>query len=238
MIGPATPCRNAMLLAAACLAVLLVAVVVSAQVPGAQVARALTNEDVVKMVAAQIDRQIILTAIHESDANFDLSPAGLIGLKDAGVGDEIVRLMQSRMAAKARPADTLLPGDAPEKSELLATAKEHTDVLRTFKTMFVDASAARFFGSDQMKAALGKNDDFAALKVTIVQDQAVADVVLRVGYTFAWDYPFTITHQNTTVVLVSGKGVGPFSGPKGASSVASEVVKALKPYRNAPLAPR
>jgi hypothetical protein len=56
-----------------------------------------------------------------------------------------------------------------------------------------------------------------------------------VNYTFAWDYPFSLQHQNTSLVLLSGKGSGPFSGPTGAASVASELVKALKPYRTAPV---
>jgi len=52
-----------------------------------------------------------------------------------------------------------------------------------------------------------------------------------VNYTFAWDYPFALRHQNTSVVLLSGKGVGPFSGPAGAISVAGELAKVLRPYR-------
>jgi hypothetical protein len=55
--------------------------------------------------------------------------------------------------------------------------------------------------------------------------------VLTVGYTFAWDYPFSLQHQNTSMVLLSGKGSGPFSGPAGAKSVANELVKLLKPHR-------
>jgi hypothetical protein len=54
-----------------------------------------------------------------------------------------------------------------------------------------------------------------------VDDRAVADVVLDVDYTFAWDSPFTLKHQNTSMVLLSGKGSGSFYGPKEASSVAS-----------------
>jgi hypothetical protein len=65
-----------------------------------------------------------------------------------------------------------------------------------------------------------------------VDDRKVADTVLDVGYTFAWDFPFELKHQNTTIVLLSGKGVGPFSGVAGAASVASEFVKIAKPYRN------
>ena len=51
---------------------------------------------------------------------------------------------------------------------------------------------------------------------------------------YPWDYPFSLKYQNTSVVLVSGKGSGPFSGPAGATSVASEFAKLLKAYRVTP----
>jgi hypothetical protein len=59
----------------------------------------------------------------------------------------------------------------------------------------------------------------------------VADVVLKVDYTFAWDYPFELMHQNTTIVLISGKGEGPFSGPLGGADVARQFVNMAKPWR-------
>lgn len=200
-----------------------------------QASATLTNDDVIKMVRAQLSTEIILTTIESSNAKFDVSPDGLIALKGAGVGDEIIQAMQARMQAFARTARTDAPtGNAPEKSELLANAREPAFILRNFKTMFVDASGASYFGNSQMKAALARNKGFPALTIAIVDDRAVADVVLDVDYTFAWDYPFTLKHQNTSMVLLSGKGSGPFSGPKGASSVAGELVKALKPYRSEP----
>lgn len=193
---------------------------------------ALTNDDVVKMVRAQLATGIIKGTIDASNAKFDVSPAGLIALKEAGVGDDIIEAMQSRMRALAQGATTdSASRRAPEKSELLATAKDPETILRNFRTMLVDASRATHFGTAQMKAALGKNKGFQALRISMVDDPAVADVVLTVNYTFAWDFPFALKHQNTSLVLLSGKGIGPFSGPKGASSVASELVKALKPYR-------
>ncbi|HWG89072.1 MAG TPA: hypothetical protein VN679_14910, partial [Candidatus Acidoferrales bacterium] len=90
-----------------------------------------------------------------------------------------------------------------------------------------------YFGSDQMKAALGANEEFRKLNIRIVDDPHVADVLLNVSYTFAWDYPFQLKHQNTTMVLVSGKGEGPFSGPLGATDVARQFVNAVKKYRTA-----
>ena len=204
----------------------------------AQSATTLTNDDVVKMVRAQLGTSIVLTTINASNATFDVSPSALIALKEAGVADDIIQAMQTRMRALApRLTTDSTTRSAPEKSQLLSNSKEPEFVLRNFKTLLVDASRAVYFGSAQMKAALGKNTGFAALKMTIVDDPAVADVMLNVSHTFAWDYPFTLQHQNTSVVLLSGKGSGPFSGPAGATSVASEVVKALRPYRVAATGP-
>jgi hypothetical protein len=121
--------------------------------------------------------------------------------------------------------------DASDPSVLLKNSKDHDYILRNFHTMYVDAKDAQYFGSDQMKAALGNNEDFAKLNIHIVEDARVADTVLTVGYTFAWDYPFALRHQNTTMVLVSGKGEGPFSGPLGATDVARQFVNAVKAWR-------
>jgi len=121
--------------------------------------------------------------------------------------------------------------DAPEKSDLLKNSKDKEFILHNFKTMYVATKDIDFFGRDDMKAALHRNGDFEKLNITIVDDPRVADVVLEVSYTFAWDYPFALRHQNTTMVLVSGKGEGPFSGPLGAADVARQFVNAVKQWR-------
>jgi hypothetical protein len=191
---------------------------------------ALTNNDIVKMVRAELSEATVLTTIDSARVvEFDVSPAALIELKHAGVPDTIIQAMQ----VKARGQTVTASGDttSPERSERLAASKDPRDILHSFKTLSVDASKALFFGDDQMKAALRSARGFDTLGITIVDDRNLADVVLHVGYTFAWDYPFSVTHQNTTVVLLSGKGVGPLSGPAGAKSVASEFTKLVKPYR-------
>jgi hypothetical protein len=129
---------------------------------------------------------------------------------------------------------TVAPPQPPAKPESPAISRDYDSLFQNFKTMYVDASQAKYFGSDQMKAALAGNKDFAALNIRIVDDPRVADTILVVGYTFAWDFPFELKHQGTSVVLLAGKGVGPFSGQIGAISVASQFVKGAKPYRTAP----
>jgi TIR domain-containing protein/carboxypeptidase family protein len=128
----------------------------------------------------------------------------------------------------------LAPQPPPSQTRPPTPPPDPPALLRDFKRLLVNASDARFFGSDQMKAALQTNEDFAALEITIVDDPNVADVILEVGYTFPWDYPFSLTHRDTSIVLVSGKGVGRLSGPAGAASVARELARLLKPYRSLP----
>jgi S1-C subfamily serine protease len=146
-------------------------------------------------------------------------------------------------APPALPAQNVLPAAVPtaqnaEKpvpastTETLSTSKDRNFILHNFKTMYVDAHAAKYFGSDHLKAVLARNKDFAALNISIVDDPKVADTILVVGYTFAWDFPFELKHPSSSIVLLAGKGEGPFSGPLGAINVASEFVKAAKPYRN------
>jgi hypothetical protein len=145
------------------------------------------------------------------------------------------RAIHQQEAARPQPYDSEpklhANPDASDPSVLLKNSKDHDYILRNFHTMYVDARDAQYFGSDQLKAALGKNEDFAKLNIHIVEDARVADTVLTVGYTFAWDYPFALRHQNTTMVLVSGKGEGPFSGPLGAADVARNFVNAVKAWR-------
>jgi len=121
--------------------------------------------------------------------------------------------------------------EAPDQSDLLKNSKDRDFILRNFRTMYVDARDAKYFGSRQLKAALGKNPDFWKLNVRMVDDPSVADVILKVSYTFAWDFPFELTHRNTTIVLLAGKGEGPFSGPLGAADVARNLVNMAKPWR-------
>lgn len=193
----------------------------------------LTNTDIIKMVQAQLSPSVIAATIDSSDLNFDLSPDGLIALKKSGVPDQLIQFMQTKMTARnTGTAPAGVSRTAPEKSDTLANSKDPAYILRNFKTMLVIATNAKFFGTEDMKAALGNNKDFRERQVSIVADGAVADTVLEVSYTFAWDYPFTLKHQNTSIVLVSGKGSGPFSGPAGAADVARELAKMLKPYRS------
>jgi len=146
--------------------------------------------------------------------------------------EEAVRARESWCCAQQSEATPRANPEAPDQSELLRNSKDRDFILHNFRTMYVDARDARYFGSHQLKAALGRNKGFEKLNVRIVDDPRVADTVLKVSYTFAWDFPFELRHQNTTIVLLSGKGEGPFSGPLGAAEVARNFVNAAQAWRD------
>src|SRR5688572_14255818 len=53
----------------------------------------LTNNDIVSLVKAGLSTSIIVNKIRTSKTDFDLTTDGLIGLKQAGVTDEVVGAM-------------------------------------------------------------------------------------------------------------------------------------------------
>ncbi len=66
----------------------------------------MTNTDVIKMVAAGLSEQIVITSVRSAKSHkFDLTPTGLIGLKKSGLSDAIITAMMTA-ADVAPPAST------------------------------------------------------------------------------------------------------------------------------------
>ena len=174
------------------------------------------------------------TALFEQARREAEQPGNYQSASDHAVQEEDTRFLENSCGWPRQQEQEAAPHanpEAPDQSELLNNSKDRDFILRNFRTMYVDARDAKYFGSRQLKAALGKNKDFWKLNVRMVDDPRVADVILKVSYTFAWDFPFELTHRNTTIVLLSGKGEGPFSGPLGAADVARNLVNLAKPWR-------
>jgi hypothetical protein len=60
----------------------------------------LTNEDVMRMARLKFDDTTIIKTIQLSDANFDLSVAALVKLKDGGVSQPVIQAMLAGGSAK------------------------------------------------------------------------------------------------------------------------------------------
>ena len=166
-------------------------------------------------------------------ANFAVPVESVLGLADAPAARTFAN-GASLTLPEAQPAEAAHPHPAavqPSKASQVAASTDREFILRNFSTMYVDCHAALHFSSDQLKAALARNAGFDALHIVLVDDPRVADTVLYVGYTFAWEFPFSLKHQGSSIVLLAGKGQGPLSGLIGANNVAAEFIKAAQPFR-------
>ena len=100
---------------ATCLAVLVVATAS----PARSQTGALTNNDIIQLAAADIGDELIVATIRGATAvDFDLDPAGLIGLKTNGLSDTVLAAMIERNVAGAGRGSTIDPAaPAPSAGE-------------------------------------------------------------------------------------------------------------------------
>ena len=88
--------------------------------------RAVTNDQIVRMVKAGLDDQIILQTIQEQPGHYDVAPDDLITLKGAGVSERVIAGMQAKAAgltirldADGKPGKGVVPGPvAPALDEI------------------------------------------------------------------------------------------------------------------------
>ncbi len=66
----------------------------------------MTNEEVISLAGAGLNKTIIVNKIRTSKSNFDLSTGALIKLKKAGVSDDIVTAMQEAKSEKSVTTST------------------------------------------------------------------------------------------------------------------------------------
>ncbi|MCA9078039.1 MAG: hypothetical protein KDA93_23620 [Planctomycetaceae bacterium] len=59
-----------------------------------QLQRAITNVDVIQMTQSGISDDVIVSSMNSQGGNFDLSPQGIISLKNSGVSDGVILAMQ------------------------------------------------------------------------------------------------------------------------------------------------
>ena len=80
----------------------------------------MTNDDVIKMVAAGLSDQVIATSIRQAtNKEFDVTPTGLVALKKANVPDAVMVAMLEKGPAPQAPA-TAEPKSAPKYDANLA----------------------------------------------------------------------------------------------------------------------
>src|SRR6185436_10906120 len=72
--------------------------------------RPLVNDDIVQLSRAGVIASVIIEKIKTSQCKFETSPSALVGLKEAGVADEVLmEMVRNPNGAKPSPAPSASP---------------------------------------------------------------------------------------------------------------------------------
>ena len=187
----------------------------------------LTNAEIVKMSQAGLNKQIILEKISVSTAKFDLSTDELLGLKNAGVNDEVISAMfEISRKVNKQNAGTLAepnPNPSPKKDP----DKTAAQLLKEAKTIAFTKSSLYPALKDVEGSLMTKTRraGWERFGLTIVQTGYDADLVVEIGHEFWTHYNFRIVDAKTGKTIAAS-GVTSLGGAL-AGNVADKLIKRL-----------
>jgi S1-C subfamily serine protease len=132
-----------------------------------------------------------------------------------------------QVAVPQRPTSPLAPA-GPGSAVVPET--DPAKLLLNSKTIYV-TSYSNIFKSVQLVNELRKRREFADWNISFVDEREVADLVLDIEHiALTWEFPFSIRHQRTGIVIATGK-VYAWGGGDGSSLMAARVVEKLTKVR-------
>ena len=128
-----------------------------------------------------------------------------------------------------RPTTPLTPAGP---GSVVIRETDPAKLLHQSRTLYIN-SYSNLFKSVQLRNELQKKREFADWNLAFVDEREVADLILEIEHVpLTWEFPFSIRHQRTGVVITTGK-VYAWGGGDGANLMASRVVDRLTKLRAA-----
>lgn len=218
---------------------LIMTMTVTAQTISPDAAEILSNADVLLMAESGLPKAIIVRKINESKSDFDVSVKGLVGLKNAGVDEEIIETMLGRseglyrqnasFQTKTTPtAETVSPVEAIVFAKKpLANFGEPQELLRAAKTVAIEKSSLNP-SRQALEKELLKRNDWQNFNLNLVRHKDGADLYIEIGYVpLSWithRYVFRIYDNKTGTIIAAGETT---SWGSLASNLAREISKKL-----------
>ncbi|HEX8846118.1 MAG TPA: serine protease [Pyrinomonadaceae bacterium] len=132
-----------------------------------------------------------------------------------------------QVAVPQRPTTALAPA-GPGSSVVRET--NPAKLLVGSRTLYV-TSSSNLFKPVQLVNELRKKREFTDWDLSFVDEREVADLVLEIEHVpLTWEFPFSIRHQRTGIVVATGK-IYAWGGGDGALLMASRVVEKLTKVR-------
>jgi hypothetical protein len=131
------------------------------------------------------------------------------------------------VAIPQRPTTTLTPAGP---GSVVIPETDPAKLLVTSRTIYI-TSYSNLFKSVQLLNELRKRQEFTNWNLSFVDEREVADLILEVEHVpLTWEFPFTLRHQRTGVVITAGK-IYAWGGGDGAQLMASRVTERLTKLR-------
>jgi hypothetical protein len=131
------------------------------------------------------------------------------------------------VAVPQRPTTALTPAGP---GSVVIRETDPAKLLLNSKTLYI-TSDSNVFKSVQLLNELRKRQEFTDWNLSFVDEREVADLILEVEHVpLTWEFPFSIRHQRTGVVIATGK-IYAWGGGDGAQLMAARVLERLTKLR-------
>lgn len=132
-----------------------------------------------------------------------------------------------QVAVPQRPTSALAPA-GPGSAVIKET--DPAKLLLASRTIYL-YSYSNVFKSVQLLNEMKKRNEFTDWNLSFVDEREVADLILEIEHVpMTWEFPFSIRHQRTGVVIATGK-VYAWGGGDGALLMAQRIVERLTKVR-------
>lgn len=132
-----------------------------------------------------------------------------------------------QVAIPQRPTTPLTPAGP---GSVVIRETDPAKLLVGSKTLYI-TSYSNVFKSVQLLNELRKKKEFTDWNLSLVDEREVADLILEIEHVpLTWEFPFSIRHQRTGVVITAGK-IYAWGGGDGAQLMASRVTERLTKLR-------
>ena len=173
----------------------------------------LDNKSVVDMSKAGLSPEIILRKIAVSRSSFDVSAAGLIELKTAGVDDNIITAVMER--SETDTSSMGVTGASHAGSAAAGFSESDTPPAVTGNTTLTGAKTIAFGKSSlqpsrqALEKELLKRKDFQHLELTILRYKEAADLFVDIGFVsgsvITHRYVYRVYDRRSGAVVAAGE---------------------------------
>ena len=159
--------------------------------------------------------------------------------RELGLGDHVASLiiLPGRATHNARnPVNPAGSGIRPTP-RAFGIGADPVSIMRSARTIFV-RSMTIYLEAQQLENELRKRPEFRLLELAIVKDEQMADIRIEINRAeFSFNYAFTATNPQTSLVVASGK-VTAWNGDFAAPRIAKNFLKQVQGARATSTAPQ